>query len=206
VRVGLDVADEAIDVVVRTEAVALAPRRGPSERPDSPSSGSDASTRASVSRSIVADHGGELLLEDAPDGTTRSVLRLPRFAPNVYRVLVVDGDPIARRGLATDLRLEGFDVIAAADLFEATQLLRSHPVHVVLSDLQLADGGGELLVLRLRAEGRGSKIVVSSREVDSVTRHDVDGVLAKPWERKRLAQLVRALCVTGVSPRPAAPP
>jgi CheY-like chemotaxis protein len=136
-------------------------------------------------------------LESRDLGGARVIIELPRFAAHVYRLLVVDDDPAVRRALAHDLRREGFDVLIAGTLAEALQTLRSARVHVVLADWQLPDAGGIDLVQALTRETHQGRLVVTSADPSVLPSDGVEHVLAKPWDREQLLQIVRSLCLKG---------
>ncbi len=150
-----------------------------------------------ITRQIAQDHGGRVTLESREVGGARVIIELPRFAAHVYRLLVVDDDPAVRRALAHDLRREGFDVLIAGTLAEALQTLRSARVHVVLADWQLPDSGGIDLVQALTRESHQGRLVVTSADPSVLPSDGVEHVLAKPWDREQLLQIVRSLCLKG---------
>jgi signal transduction histidine kinase/CheY-like chemotaxis protein len=74
-------------------------------------------------------------------------------------VLTVDDDPAARELVATALRAEGFDVVAAASGEEALRLAHEDPPELVICDLVMPDMDGYEVVSRLHARpqrGRSS--------------------------------------------------
>jgi len=150
-----------------------------------------------ITRQIAQDHGGRVTLESRVEGGARVVIELPRFAANVYRLLVVDDDPAVRRALATDLRREGFDVSIAGSLAEARQVLRSGRVHVTLADWQLPDAGGPELVSALVREAQNSRLVITSADPAVPPSDGIEHVLGKPWDRDNLLAIVRSLCLKG---------
>ncbi|MFZ5889860.1 MAG: ATP-binding protein [Myxococcota bacterium] len=150
-----------------------------------------------ITRQIAQDHGGRVSLESRETRGARVVIELPRFAAHVYRLLVVDDDPAVRRALAHDLRREGFDVLIAGSLREAREVLRGGRVHVVLADWQLPDAGGADLVSALSREAHSGRLVVTSADPAVLPSDGVEHVLAKPWDREQLLQIVRSLCLKG---------
>ncbi|MGC4091679.1 MAG: ATP-binding protein [Polyangiaceae bacterium] len=150
-----------------------------------------------ITRQIAQDHGGQVTLTSRPEGGARVVIELPRFAANVYRLLVVDDDPAVRRALATDLRREGFDVLIAGSLAEARQTLRTGRVHVVLADWQLPDAGGPELVSALSREAQQCRLIITSADPTVLPLDGVEHVLAKPWDRDKLLSIVRSSCLKG---------
>lgn len=80
--------------------------------------------------------------EDAADGSLGGARRLPADAT----VLVVDDEPNNRASLAKIFEKEGFRVLVADGAKRALEELRTHRVHVVLTDLMMPGPNGvELL-------------------------------------------------------------
>ena len=62
-------------------------------------------------------------------------------------VLVIDDEALVRRGTARLLRTFGWTVIEAESPADLDGIFREHPeIEVVLSDLDMPDGGGERVV------------------------------------------------------------
>jgi two-component system NtrC family sensor kinase len=151
----------------------------------------------SITRQIALDHGGRVRLEPRAEGGARVALELPRFRPNVYRLLVIDDDPAVRRALASDLRREGFDVVTAESLAEARDILRRGPIQVILSDWQLPDSDGPDLVRALHRESQTTRVIVTSADPAVLPGDGVERILHKPWTRETLTHLVRSVCLKG---------
>lgn len=146
----------------------------------------------SITRRIAHDHGGCVWLEPRDSVGARAVLALPRFNPSVYTLLVVDGDPELRRALASELRRESFDVVAAASFAEARPILREREVHLVLADAKLADLEGPLPA-RLARERTRSRGLVLYGEAGSVGPEQGPS-LKRPYDHAELMRVVRELC------------
>lgn len=69
---------------------------------------------------------------------------------SVERILIVDDDEMVRSGLALDLEGEGYEVVTATSAEEAWNALEREPVHLVLSDLVMAEMDGMGLLQRVR--------------------------------------------------------
>lgn len=69
---------------------------------------------------------------------------------SVERILIVDDDEMVRSGLVLDLEGEGYEVVAAASAEEALSALEREPVHLVLSDLVMAEMDGMALLQWVR--------------------------------------------------------
>ncbi|HEY2469505.1 MAG TPA: response regulator [Terracidiphilus sp.] len=71
-----------------------------------------------------------------------------------YRILIVEDNPPNRELLADWLELEGFVVVAAANLEEAVAAFHLSPPHVVLLDVQLGTEDGLSLAAWIRGNPR----------------------------------------------------
>ena len=79
------------------------------------------------------------------------------------RVLVVEDDREIRTLMQSSLSVEGFAVQTAVSLSEASTMLRHSPPELIVLDLGLPDGDGELLVREVRKRLSVPIIVVSAR-------------------------------------------
>jgi DNA-binding NtrC family response regulator len=61
-------------------------------------------------------------------------------------ILIVDDEPNARLNIGEYLKLQGYEVIDAARLAEAREVLRHAQADIVLLDVQLPDGYGPTLL------------------------------------------------------------
>jgi CheY-like chemotaxis protein len=124
------------------------------------------------------------------------------------RVLVVDDDPAIRLVCSTWLRLEGYDVIEAADGGEALELAVTEKPALMLLDLSMPvlDGLGVAQALREREDTRELPIVVLSAETDvRLARRayelGVAGYFTKPFDPSAVAGFVRGV-IADVRARP----
>lgn len=69
-------------------------------------------------------------------------------------ILVVDDSLVSQRMLGYTLQRGGYAVITASDGLEALELLRQHPVDLVISDLAMPEMDGLTLLQSLRADER----------------------------------------------------
>ena len=114
------------------------------------------------------------------------------------KILVVEDDPAILRGLADNLRFEGYDVITAADGEAGARQQRVHKPDLIVLDLMMPRLGGLELCKRLRGEGIQTPILMltaKSEEADRVTGLDfgADDYVTKPFSVKELLARVRAL-------------
>lgn len=143
----------------------------------------------SISGRKVAEHGGRL--EGGPgDGGEGTCFTFDwpdsRTAAGAgMSCLVVDDHPASRMVLRTILGAAGYRVLEAADAREALGVFERHRPAVVISDLNMPNGGGEGLMLRLSTLMPGVRpqlVVLSADEVssDDPLFRVIDGHLRKP--------------------------
>jgi two-component system, OmpR family, response regulator len=77
-------------------------------------------------------------------------------------VLVVEDDPGARGALRYVFSRAGHHVTLAATLAEALLELRRHEPDLVVLDLMLPDGDGEVVLQSLRASGSNVRVAVTT--------------------------------------------
>lgn len=115
------------------------------------------------------------------------------------RILIVDDEVNHRRSLSISLRMEGYDVIEAADGELALAAIADQPVHVVICDLMMPRVDGLELARRLRfAYPRTHVILMSAYHLTraQLERAQVGeiGFLPKPYAFEQLqGQLAQAL-------------
>src|SRR4051812_26703351 len=62
------------------------------------------------------------------------------------RILVVDDEPSVREFFEILLTKEGYEVVAASDGVEALRMIREQSLDLVISDLQMKNGDGMILL------------------------------------------------------------
>ncbi len=173
-----------------------------------------------VCRRLVRAMGGDIGLTSAPgQGTTVSFeLALPA-APTLaaaasgsvndgvamqlvhgHRVLVVEDDEVNRMVVERFLDGLGQQPVCAGDIQAALHALAEQPVDIALIDMNLPDGDGREMLMRLRALPRhaATPAVLMSAHLP---RAQVDGLLAagfaaflpKPFTRARLGAVLADL-------------
>ncbi|HTJ06980.1 MAG TPA: response regulator [Caldimonas sp.] len=123
-------------------------------------------------------------------------------------VLVVEDDRDIRDVLRASLAAEGFDVLTAVSLSEATALLDHARVDLVVLDLGLPDGDGAELVRRIRRSSALPVVIASARhqDVEKIELLDAgaDDFLTKPFAVGELLARIRvALRHRGTAVQPA---
>ncbi len=170
----------------------------------------------SVVHGIVTQHRGEVELRDVAGGGASFHVRLPRAgagrspeivppaadpasAPGGHgeRVLVVEDEEGARRGLVEILRMLSYDVVAVASGEEAGLLPREPGFDVLLTDLMLPGIAGSELARGLLERWPELKVILMSgyTEDEAVRRGAFAGrvrFLQKPFDVNTLAREVRA--------------
>jgi two-component system, OmpR family, response regulator MprA len=114
------------------------------------------------------------------------------------RILVVDDEPAVREAVERALRLEGHDVLLAADGQEALGALDSRPPDAVVLDVLMPRVDGLELCRRMRRRGdRTPVLMLTARDAvsDRVAGLDAgaDDYLIKPFALEELLARVRAL-------------
>jgi DNA-binding response OmpR family regulator len=116
----------------------------------------------------------------------------------VTTVLVIEDDPAILRGLADNLRYEGYQVLQAPDAETGRQLHLSGKPDLIVLDLMLPRTSGLEFCRRLRATADHTPILIvtaRSEEADRVLGLDVgaDDYVTKPFSVRELMARVRAL-------------
>jgi DNA-binding response OmpR family regulator len=114
------------------------------------------------------------------------------------RVLIADDDPVIRRLLQVNFRLEGFDVEVARHGKECMEMALANPPDAVVLDVQMPRMNGWETTLAMRQEDELSHVPVvlltaRGNEAD-VRRGETLGVVAhltKPFDPGELVSVVR---------------
>jgi len=175
----------------------------------------------SVSRDLLREHGGELILEEtAPGDGTCFLLTLPcgglgRLAPASLpsrlpeiaehpsaRLLVVDDEPMMTATMRDTLEAEGYEVATAESGAIAMALLAEARFDAVISDLRMPDQNGADLWRELRSQHPAlvhRLMFITGDILSPSTTAFVQGtgcpVLEKPFSPQELLANVRRLVV-----------
>ncbi len=121
------------------------------------------------------------------------------------RILIVDDDPMIRRLLQVNFRLEGFDVDVAGRGEEALELASAVRPDIVVLDVSMPDMDGWEVMGRLRDNPETASVPVvfltartGQREQEKAQQLGADGYLVKPFDPGELVQVVqRTLAAAG---------
>lgn len=118
--------------------------------------------------------------------------------PVVSKILVVEDEPAILRGLQDNLRLEGFEVLTAADGESGYKLAIEAKPDLMILDLMLPRMSGYEVCRKLRTLGVNTPILIltaRSEETDRVLGLDLgaDDYVTKPFSIRELLARVRAL-------------
>jgi DNA-binding response OmpR family regulator len=118
------------------------------------------------------------------------------------RVLIIEDEITILRGLADNLRFEGYEVLTASDGESGYQALANSRPDLVILDLMLPRMSGTEVCRRARASGIATPILMltaRSQESDRVAGLDLgaDDYVTKPFSLHEL--LARVRCCVGPS-------
>ncbi len=116
---------------------------------------------------------------------------------NSLRLLIVDDEPLIRRGIRKDLaETPSVQVVGECEcVVEAVEAIRSTPVDLVLLDVQLPDGTGFDVVRQVGPPQMPAVVFVTAYDQYAIQAFDVNAVdyLLKPFDESRLrASIERA--------------
>ena len=113
------------------------------------------------------------------------------------RILLVDDEPAITESLAYAFERVGIQSLSASCLSDATRLLESEAVDLIVLDLVLPDGNGLDWLRTVRAHSQIPVIILSSHDetVDQVVGLEVgaDDYVGKPFSPRAMIARVRAV-------------
>ncbi|MEQ8451594.1 response regulator [Roseivivax sediminis] len=111
-------------------------------------------------------------------------------------ILLVETDPLLRATVSKYLRGCGYRVIEATNAAEAIEVLGSHDVQVLVTDVELRDASGFQLSAQARERRPGIKVIVTrSAERTSAAADDLckEGPLDHPYHPQQLMDRIKRL-------------
>jgi DNA-binding response OmpR family regulator len=113
-----------------------------------------------------------------------------------HKVLLVDDDEAIRDMMTATLEHKGFDVVAAANVTEALKLITTESFDVLITDLHMpnpSDGFAVITAMR-HLQPKALTLLVSGypdvkSAMDAILL-EADEIIVKPFETKKLAELV----------------
>lgn len=113
-------------------------------------------------------------------------------------VLVVDDDPISRETLCTYFAAEHYQVLSAATVEEAEQLLARTAVDLLLLDIRMPGKDGLTFTRELRVHSEVGIILISARqaEIDQLIGLEcgADDYVTKPFNPREILARAKNLC------------
>lgn len=140
-----------------------------------------------------------VVLEDFICFLQQQKIPVPQALTSTTTVLVVDDEVAYRRAILRVLQSGGFNVMMAADGFQAGALLLQHKPAVMTLDLQMPglDGFEVLKFIRQHPEINQIKILVISglgqTELDKAIAAGADAILSKPFDNAQLLDVIALL-------------
>jgi DNA-binding response OmpR family regulator len=115
----------------------------------------------------------------------------------VHRVLLVDDDDAVRTMMSLTLEHKGFEVVSAANVTEALKLITSEIFDVLITDLHMPDpsDGFAVITAMRHIQPKAITLLVSGypdvkSAMDAILL-EADDIIVKPFEPKKIADLVR---------------
>ncbi len=147
---------------------------------------------------IRADGSVQLLLDLAsPTWTARGQHAAPSRppSPQARRIMVVDDSPTTRAIMRNVFTAAGYSVVTATDGIDALERLRSHPVHLVVSDVEMPRLNGFGLTRQIKSKYGLPVILVTGREQEAHRREGLEAgadayVIKSTFEGQGLLQIV----------------
>ncbi len=127
-----------------------------------------------------------------------------------FFVLVVEDEPLARMiHLSAIAKLDDVSVMGVSSVAEALSIIAQRPPQVVVLDMQLQDGTGIDVMMRLAEEKHPVVLIVVSAHIEKF-RHRLGGgdnifLLAKPAPHKELLRIIESAQRASQKPSPFSP-
>lgn len=118
-------------------------------------------------------------------------------------ILVVEDNALNRRLVQVTLEARGHRIVEAGSVEEARAALERHRPDMVLLDVQIPGGGGELLLSEIRQDPLAAGLTVvavtalaMSGDRERLLSHGFSGYISKPIDVRTFASEVESLAQT----------
>lgn len=117
--------------------------------------------------------------------------------PSLHRILIVDDEEIVLVALRETLRLEGYEVIMAANAIQALEALKTQQFAVIITDQQMPMLTGlEFLTQVKKIQPDATRILITavlslSTVIDAINKGEIYRFIVKPWLREELLATVK---------------
>jgi DNA-binding response OmpR family regulator len=117
--------------------------------------------------------------------------------PSKARVLLVDDDELIRSSLTLVLEVGGFEVVTAANVYDALKIIGSQDFDVLLSDLHMPGAGDGLTVVSAMRHSNPKAVTIifsgypEMKEAAAAILLQADEILVKPMAPKVLIEAIR---------------
>jgi len=115
---------------------------------------------------------------------------------NPDRILIVNDDPRMRELLQRHLCSQGYDVVTAPSVGEATRVLATRPIDLVITDLEMPKASRHDLVKYLRENFNDTEVMIVTgyatiREAVAAAKAGAAEYLVKPFTEDELFAVVQ---------------
>lgn len=114
------------------------------------------------------------------------------------RLLLVEDEPTVRDALQRVLRVEGFEVLAAANGAEALAQLHKEAIALILLDINVAEESGLDLCRQMRSQRPELRVIAMTArpgQGPAAAAAGADALMEKPLDLPALLEAVRRLLV-----------
>lgn len=128
---------------------------------------------------------------------------------NSHRILMVDGDPVVRDLVRTNLEARGYDTFLALDIAEARRIIHSESPEIIILDLMPPAPAGLEMCSRIRMISRAFILVLIAESDESFKAKcfgaGADDCIVKPFGVEELIARIKAVLRRGDVEKPVPP-
>ncbi len=111
-------------------------------------------------------------------------------------ILVVDDEELLRNAIVFQFKREGFNVLSASNGKEAFEIIKTHKVDAVVSDIQMPGGNGIDLLKDVKEYDANIPVLVFITAFADLTEADAydlgaNAIFSKPFDRKVLVKCIK---------------